>query len=82
MGHQLPAYQPAAVGGDVGHGGAERVSLGAVLPLAVLSDPQQLWQYPLRVLAGQLGFTEARAAGANDAGICGGCGPCSPYSSY
>ena len=42
-------------------GGAELVSLGAVLPfLAVLSDPQQLWQYPLvRVLAGQLGFTEA-----------------------
>ena len=29
-------------------GGAELVSLGAVLPfLAVLSDPERLWQQPL-----------------------------------
>ena len=42
-------------------GGAELVSLGAVLPfLAVLSDPERLWQQPLaQVLAAWLGFTEA-----------------------
>ena len=36
-------------------GGAELVSLGAVLPfLAVLSDPERLWQQPLvQALAGQ-----------------------------
>ena len=41
-------------------GGAELVSLGAVLPfLAVLSDPERLWQQPLvQELAGQVGFTE------------------------
>ncbi|WP_254929236.1 ABC transporter ATP-binding protein [Cyanobium sp. T1B-Tous] len=40
-------------------GGAELVSLGAVLPfLAVLSDPQRLWQQPLvQDLASRLGFT-------------------------
>jgi len=42
-------------------GGAELVSLGAVLPfLAVLSDPERLWQQPLvQALAGRVGFTEA-----------------------
>jgi ATP-binding cassette subfamily B protein len=42
-------------------GGAEMVSLGAILPfLAVLTDPQRLWQQPLvQALAGQVGFTEA-----------------------
>ena len=42
-------------------GGAELVSLGAVLPfLAVLSDPERLWQQPLaQALAAWLGFTEA-----------------------
>ena len=42
-------------------GGAELVSLGAVLPfLAVLSDPETLWQQPmLQALASQLGFTAA-----------------------
>jgi ATP-binding cassette, subfamily B, bacterial PglK len=42
-------------------GGAELVSLGAVLLfLAVLSDPERLWQQPLvQVLAGRVGFTEA-----------------------
>ena len=42
-------------------GGAELVSLGAVLPfLAVLSDPQRLWQQPLvQALAARLGFTQA-----------------------
>ena len=42
-------------------GGAELVSLGAVLPfLAVLSDPERLWQQPLvQSLAARLGFTEA-----------------------
>ena len=43
-------------------GGAELVSLGAVLPfLAVLSDPEQLWQLPLiQALARRVGFTAAR----------------------
>jgi ATP-binding cassette, subfamily B, bacterial PglK len=42
-------------------GGAELVSLGAVLPfLAVLSDPERLWQQPLvQALAGRVGFTDA-----------------------
>ena len=42
-------------------GVAELVSLGAVLPfLAVLSDPERLWQQPLvQALAGRVGFTEA-----------------------
>lgn len=42
-------------------GGAELVSLGAVLPfLAVLSDPERLWQQPLvPLLAAQFGFTQA-----------------------
>lgn len=42
-------------------GGAELLSLGAVLPfLAVLSDPELLWQQSLtRDLAVQLGFTKA-----------------------
>jgi len=42
-------------------GGAELVSLGAVLPfLAVLSDPKRLWQQPLvQALAGRVGFMEA-----------------------
>jgi len=42
-------------------GGAELVSLGAVLPfLAVLSDPERLWQQPLvQALAARVGFTEA-----------------------
>ena len=42
-------------------GGAELVSLGAVLPfLAVLSAPEQLWQQPLiQTLAARVGFTEA-----------------------
>ena len=42
-------------------GGAELVSLGVVLPfLAVLSDPQQLWQQPLiQALAARVGFTAA-----------------------
>jgi len=42
-------------------GGAELVSLGAVLPfLAVLSDPERLWQQPLiQALAARLGFTAA-----------------------
>ena len=42
-------------------GGAELVSLGAVLPfLAVLSDPERLWQQPLvQPLAGRVGFTQA-----------------------
>ena len=42
-------------------GGAELVSLGAVLPfLAVLSDPQRLWQQSLvQALAGRVGFTQA-----------------------
>ena len=40
---------------------AELVSLGAVLPfLAVLSNPQQLWQQPLiQMLAARAGFTAA-----------------------
>jgi ATP-binding cassette subfamily B protein len=40
---------------------AELVTLGAVLPfLAVLSDPQRLWQQPLiQALAAQAGFTAA-----------------------
>jgi len=43
-------------------GGAELVSLGALLPfLAVLSDPERLWQQPLvQALAARVGFTEAR----------------------
>ncbi len=42
-------------------GGAEMVSLGTVLPfLAVLSDPELLWQQPLvQDLAARLGFTAA-----------------------
>jgi ABC-type bacteriocin/lantibiotic exporter with double-glycine peptidase domain len=42
-------------------GVAELVSLGAVLPfLAVLSDPEQLWQQPLiQPLASRVGFTQA-----------------------
>jgi ABC-type multidrug transport system fused ATPase/permease subunit len=42
-------------------GAAELVSLGAVLPfLAVLSEPERLWQHPLiQALATQVGFTEA-----------------------
>ena len=42
-------------------GGAELVSLGAVLPfLAVLSDPERLWQQPLvQALSGWVGFTQA-----------------------
>ena len=42
-------------------GGAELVSLGAVLPfLAVLSDPNQLWQQPLvQALAPWVGFKQA-----------------------
>lgn len=43
-------------------GVAEMVSLGAVLPfLAVLSDPEQLWNQPLvQSLAGRMGLTAAR----------------------
>jgi len=42
-------------------GGAELVSLGAVLPfLAALSDPERLWQQSLvQALAARVGFTEA-----------------------
>jgi len=42
-------------------GVAELVSLGAVLPfLAVLSDPERLWQQPLvQLLAAQFGLTKA-----------------------
>ena len=42
-------------------GGAEVMSLGAVLPfLAVLSDPERLWQQSLvQALAGRVGFTAA-----------------------
>ncbi|QNJ15987.1 ABC transporter type 1/ ATPase component [Synechococcus sp. A18-40] len=42
-------------------GGAELVSLGAVLPfLAVLSDPERLWQQPIvQAVAIKLGFTSA-----------------------
>ena len=42
-------------------GGAELVSLGAVLPfLAMLSDPERLWQQPwVQVLAERVGFTAA-----------------------
>ena len=42
-------------------GAAELVTLGAVLPfLAVLSDPERLWQQPLvQPLAGRVGFTQA-----------------------
>ena len=42
-------------------GGAELVSLGAVLPfLAVLSDPERLWQQPLvQALASRAGLTAA-----------------------
>ena len=42
-------------------GGAELVSLGAVLPfLAVLSNPERLWQQPVvQQLAAQFGFTQA-----------------------
>lgn len=41
-------------------GGAELASLGAVLPfLAVLSDPEHLWQQPLaQELGSRMGFTE------------------------
>ncbi len=43
-------------------GGAELLSLAAVLPfLAVLSDPQQLWRQPLvQALAQKAGFTSAQ----------------------
>lgn len=43
-------------------GAAELLTLGAVLPfLALLSDPQRLWQQPLvQDLATRLGFTAAR----------------------
>ena len=42
-------------------GGAELVSLGAIVPfLAVLSDPERLWQQQLvQVLASRLGVTES-----------------------
>ena len=42
-------------------GSAELVSLGSVLPfLAVLSDPERLWQQPLvQVLASRAGFSQA-----------------------
>ena len=42
-------------------GAAELVSPGAVFPfLAVLSDPQRLWQQPLiHALAARVGFTAA-----------------------
>ncbi len=42
-------------------GGAELVTMGAVLPfLAVLSDPEQLWQQPLiQAMAVKVGYTEA-----------------------
>lgn len=42
-------------------GGAELVSLGAVLPfLAVLSDPERLWQQPMvQPLAARMGLTAA-----------------------
>ena len=42
-------------------GAAELVSLGAVLPfLAMLSDPERLWQHPLvHAFAGKVGFTQA-----------------------
>ena len=42
-------------------GGAELVSLGALLPfLGVLSDPERLWQQPLvQAFASRVGFTEA-----------------------
>ena len=42
-------------------GGAELASLGAVLPfLAVLSNPERLWQQPLvQLLATKFGFTQA-----------------------
>ena len=42
-------------------GGAELVSLGAVLPfLAVLSDLERLWQQPLvQALAARVGYTMA-----------------------
>jgi len=42
-------------------GGAEMVSLGLVLPfLAVLSNPERLWQQPLvQLIAAQFGFTQA-----------------------
>lgn len=41
---------------------AELVSLGAVLPfLAVLSNPQQLWQQPLiQTLAQKFGYSQAQ----------------------
>ena len=42
-------------------GGAELLSLGAVLPfLAVLTDPERLWRQPwVQVFAAQVGFTQA-----------------------
>ena len=42
-------------------GGAELLSLGSVLPfLAVLSDPQHLWQKPwVQIFASRIGFTQA-----------------------
>ena len=45
----------------IASGGAELVSLGAVLPfLGVLSDPELLWQQPLVAdLASRIGFTQA-----------------------
>ena len=46
-------------------GVAELVSLGAVVPfLAVLSDPERLWQQELvQDLAPQLGFTQSSELG-------------------
>ena len=42
-------------------GGAELISLGAVMPfLAVLNDPEPLWQHPLvQFMANHLGFSAA-----------------------
>ncbi|MDA7434757.1 ABC transporter ATP-binding protein/permease [Synechococcus sp. AH-601-J22] len=42
-------------------GGAELVSLGTVLPfLAVLSDPERLWEQPIvQALAARVGFTQS-----------------------
>ena len=45
----------------IASGGAELLSLGAVLPfLAALSDPERLWQHPLvQALAVQIGLSQA-----------------------
>ena len=52
---------PANTAGAAIGGGAELVSLGAVLPfLAVLSDLEGLWQQPMvQALAARVGFTES-----------------------